>query len=181
MKLKGIKSLTIYCASSSKIDKKYINLGNKIGEIIAKNNINLTYGGGNNGLMGVISNSVKLNGGYVTGIIPRFLVSTENLNTKIDKIIKVKNMSERKKLLLEKGDAILTLPGGPGTLEEIAEIISWLNLGIHSKPIIIFNYNSFWNKLILLYKQMYKQKFINTKYNNLFYLIDNISQFKKLF
>ena len=130
--------------------------------------------------MGALSNSVKSNGGYVVGIIPIFLKNSENLNMNIDEVITVKNMATRKKILLKKGDAIMALPGGPGTLEEITEIISWSNLGLHSKPIILFNYNNFWNQLINTYKKMFKEKFINKNDNELFYIVTSFNKFKNL-
>ena len=103
MKLKSIKSITIYCSSSNKINKKYLHLAKKLGTYLALRKINLVYGGGSNGLMGEISKNVKLNGGFVTGIIPKFLQTKENLNKNVDKIIIVNNMAERKKLLFKNG------------------------------------------------------------------------------
>ena len=140
----------------------------------------MIYGGGKNGLMGEVARSSKNNGGYVEGIIPKFLRSKENINKNLDKIIITKNMSERKKLLYEKGDAFLALPGGPGTIEEITEIISWLNLGLHKKPIIIFNYNKFWTPLINMYKKTYLKKFNHIKIESLFYCVNSVGQLKKL-
>ena len=181
MKLNKIKSMTVYCSSSNNIDKRYREIAKRLGSYLGKNNINLVYGGGSNGLMGEIAKSVKSSGGYVIGIIPKFLKTQENINTKMDKMIIVNNMSIRKKKLFEKGDAFIALPGGPGTIEEITEVISWHNLNIHKKPIILINDNKYWDPLIKIYKKAYKERFLDINYKNLFYSAKNISEFKKLF
>ena len=180
MKLKLIKSITIYCSSSNKINKKYIFMAKKLGVYLANKKIKLVYGGGSNGLMGEISRSMKLNGGFVTGVIPKFLKTKENLNKNIDNIIIVSDMAERKKILFEKADAFIALPGGPGTIEEITEIISWYNLGLHKKPIILFNHDNFWNPLIKMYSKTYKKNFVDKDYNKLFYVLKNFSDIKKI-
>ena len=181
MIIKNIKSITVYCSSSNKISKKYKKQAKNIGIFISKKKIKLIYGGGKNGLMGEVARGVKENKGYVIGIIPEFLKTKENMNTKIDQIIITKDMHKRKNLLYKKGDAILALPGGPGTIEEITEIISWLNLNIHSKPIILFNYKNFWDPLIKMYNKVYDNKFNSKKSKSLFYCVNNISEFKKMF
>ena len=95
--------------------------------------------------MGEVAKSVRLNGGFVTGVIPKFLKITENVYQDANETIVVNSMSKRKELLYKKADAFIALPGGPGTIEEITEIISWFNLGLHCKPVILFNYNEFWD------------------------------------
>ena len=101
--------------------------------------------------MGKLSNVALKNGSNVIGVIPEFLKIGENLNLDISKTIIVKTMSQRKKILFEKGDAFLILPGGSGTIEEATEVISWKILGVHKKPIIIFNFENYWNSMIEMY------------------------------
>ena len=180
MKFQSIKSITIYCSSSNKISKTYKKLANNLGLYLAKNNINLVYGGGSNGLMGEVAKSVRLNGGFVTGVIPKFLKITENVYQDANETIVVNSMSKRKELLYKKADAFIALPGGPGTIEEITEIISWFNLGLHCKPVILFNYNEFWEPLIRMYKKIYREKFIEKKHNKIFYSVKNMSEIKKI-
>ena len=120
-----IKSLTIYCSSSEKLDQKFYDLSEKIGNFLGQNQITIIYGGGNIGLMGKLSNAALKNEANVIGIIPEFLKKGENLNLDISNTIIVKTMSQRKKILFEKGDAFLILPGGSGTIEEATEVISW--------------------------------------------------------
>ena len=181
MNLKSIKSVTVYCSSSNNVNKKFFKLAKDLGVFLAYKNIRIIYGGGSSGLMGTVSRNAILNGGKVTGIIPDFLVSKENINYKISKIIVVKSMSVRKKLLFNNGDAFIALPGGPGTLEEIVEIISWHNLNLHSKPIILINYNNYWQPLLNMYKNFYKKKFMENKLQSIFYSVKTLNELKKLF
>lgn len=176
-----IKSLTIYCSSSENLSKDFYDLSEKIGVFLGQNNISIIYGGGNTGLMGKISNSAYKNGSTVIGIIPRFLIKTENINYNISKTIIVKNMSERKRLLFEKGDAFLILPGGSGTIEEATEIISWKILGIHTKPIIIFNYKNYWQSLYDIYQNAKKSKFGKINLQSISINVKTLSKFKSLF
>ena len=175
-----IKSLTIYCSSSEKLDQKFYILTKKIGVFLAQNDITIVYGGGNIGLMGKLSNAALKTGGKVIGVIPEFLKKGENINLNNSKTIVVKTMSQRKKILFEKGDAFLILPGGSGTIEEATEIISWKFLGIHKKNIIIFNFDNYWLPLMDMYKKAeennFGNKFLNT---NLQSICDNINSFEE--
>ena len=175
-----IKSLTIYCASSNNLDKKYYDLSIQIGEFLGKKNITIIYGGGSIGMMGHISRSSMKVGGKVVGVIPKFLDKKEIINNDITETIIVKNMSERKEKLFQLGDSFLILPGGSGTIEEATEIISWKFLGIHKKNIIIFNFDNYWLPLMDMYKKAeennFGNKFLNT---NLQSICDNINSFEE--
>ena len=172
-----IKSLTIYCSSSENLTKNYYNLADKIGVYLAKKSIKIIYGGGKAGLMGKISDSAMKVGGEVVGIIPKFLATKEKINNKITKTIIVNNISIRKKKLINMGDAFLILPGGSGTIEEAAEVISWKILGIHNKKIIIFNFNDFWDPLIQMYDKAKNKKFGNKNLQNICIPIRTFKEF----
>ena len=176
-----IKSLTIYCSSSNKISKDYYDLAENIGQFLAKKSIKIIYGGGEKGLMGKIAKSSINMGGKVIGIIPKNLIIKEKINYKNTKTIVVNNMSIRKKKLFEMGDAYLILPGGQGTIEEAAEVISWKNLGIHNKEIIIFNFKNFWDPLIKMYKEIKIKNFANKNLQNICIHIKTIEEFIKYF
>ena len=176
-----IKSLTIYCSSSDKLDQTFYDLAEKIGFFLGKNQITIIYGGGNVGLMGKLSNSALKNGSNVIGVIPEFLIKEENLNTNISKTIIVKTMSERKKILFEKGDAFLILPGGSGTIEEATEVISWKILGIHNKPIIIFNFENYWNSMIEMYDYAKNNKFGYKNLQSVYKIVKSFEEFSLLF
>tara|TARA_Y100000590_G_scaffold453148_1_gene597638 strand:- start:1157 stop:1696 length:540 start_codon:yes stop_codon:yes gene_type:complete len=176
-----IKSLTIYCSSSNNLNKKFYNICEKIAIFLAQKKISIIYGGGNIGMMGKISNLAIKRHAKVIGIIPEFLKKGENINKKISKIIVVKTMSERKKKLFNKGDAFLILPGGSGTIEEATEIISWKVLGIHNKPIIIFNYRNYWKPLLEMYEKSKKLNFSKNNLQSTFINVKTFSEFKSLF
>ncbi len=176
-----IKSLTIYCSSSKKLDKKFYNLTEKIGIFLGQKQITIIYGGGNIGLMGKLSNAALKMGANVIGVIPEFLKKGENINLDISKTIIVKTMSQRKKILFEKADAFLILPGGSGTIEEAAEVISWKFLGIHNKPIIIFNFDNYWNSMIEMYDNAKKNKFGDKNLQSIFRTVKTFEEFSLLF
>jgi len=176
-----IKSLTIYCSSSNLLDKKYYNLATQIGEFLGKKKISIVYGGGKVGMMGKISHASINSGGEVIGIIPKFLSSIEIIDSNISKIIIVKDMSERKKKLFQMGDAFLILPGGAGTIEEATEIISWSNLKLHNKSIIIFNFENYWNSMIKMYNNVIKKKFGENNLHSICKIVKNFDEFSTLF
>ena len=176
-----IKSLTIYCSSSKNLDQEFFDLAEEIGVFLGKSKISIIYGGGNIGLMGKVSNVAYKNGSEVIGIIPEFLKIEENINYNISQTIIVQNMSDRKKMLFDKGDAFLILPGGSGTIEEATEIISWKLLDLHNKPIIIFNYKDYWKSLFELYQNAKKLNFGNKNLQTISIVIKTLTEFKSLF
>ena len=176
-----IKSLTIYCSSSNNLDQKFLNLAEEIGIFLGQKKISIIYGGGNTGLMGKVSNVALKQGAKVIGIIPDFLKKGENINYNISQTIIVQTMSERKKILFEKGDAFLILPGGSGTIEEATEVISWKILGLHNKPIIIFNFQNYWQSLFDIYENAKKLNFGNRNLQSISINVKTLSEFKSFF
>ena len=162
----NIKSLTIYCSSSDNLEEMYYLKSIEISKIIANYKLSIVYGGGKVGIMGEIAKTFMKLKVDVTGIIPDFLATKELMFNEINHLKIVKDMSERKKLLFEMGDAFLVLPGGTGTLEEISEVLSWKVLGIHNKPIVFLNINNFWNpffeQLIAISKNNFGDKNLQT-------------------
>jgi len=127
---------------------------------MAEQGINLVYGGGNVGLMGTVARSVLDHGGYVTGIIPDFLKSREKLLDDVQETVVVPDMHTRKRLMFERADAFVALPGGIGTLEELVEQMTWAQLGQHTKPIMLLSVKGFWKPLLTLFAHMREQGFI---------------------
>lgn len=157
--------ICVYCGSQSGQNPAYREAAHTLGQSMARAGIELVYGGGTNGLMGAVADAVMSGGGKVTGIIPEFLVSKEATSqalTKIDDLIVTKNMHERKHLMFDKSDAFVALPGGIGTLEELIEIMTWAQLGRHSKPIVFADIEGFWQPLKTLITHMGSQGFIHT-------------------
>ncbi len=155
-----IRKICVYCGSGIGADPVFMEMAQKFGAEMARHKIGLVYGGGNLGLMGAIARSVLENGGHVTGIIPEFLKTKEQMLEGAQELIITNNMHERKMLMFEKSDAFVALPGGIGTLEELVEQMTWAQLQQHNKPIIIANIAKFWDPLLTLITHMRENGFI---------------------
>jgi uncharacterized protein (TIGR00730 family) len=158
--MKNPLSICVYCGSGFGTDPAFKIAANELGKSMAEAGTRLVYGGGNVGLMGEVAKAVKDNGGYVTGIIPRFLKDREIMFEDADENIVVDDMHTRKRLMYEKSDAFVALPGGVGTLEELIEQLTWAQLGRHTKPIVIADIKGFWRPLITLMAHMRNFEFI---------------------
>ena len=168
----NIRKVCVFCASSPKIDGIYLKDASEIGKILAENNITVNYGGGAVGLMGYLADSMMNNGGTVNGIIPLFMKEREWAHTNISNLRVVKDMHERKRLLIEDTDAVIALPGGVGTLEELAEVMTLKQLGMYLKPVIILNTNGFYNELILFLTKMIRENFMHHIHKDLWLLVN---------
>jgi uncharacterized protein (TIGR00730 family) len=155
-----IKTVCVYCGSGPGTNPRFIEGAIAFGKILAENGIRLVYGGGSMGLMGAVANSVLDHGGLVTGIIPDFLTTRESALTRTQELVVTPDMHERKRLMFERSDAFVALPGGIGTLEEFVEQLTWKQLGRHSKPVLLANIEGFWEPLLVLLAHMRATQFI---------------------
>jgi uncharacterized protein (TIGR00730 family) len=155
-----IKSICVYCASGPGTKPIFMASARMFGRILAENGIRLVYGGGSIGLMGALAESVLDHGGFVTGVIPDFLVNREHMMQRAQERIVTRDMHERKRTMFERADAFVALPGGVGTLEELVEQLTWAQLGRHRKPIAIANIDGFWDSLCALLDHMKALQFI---------------------
>ncbi len=155
-----LKAICVYCGSGPGSNPKFVEFARSFGRILAENNIRLVYGGGSIGLMGAIADSVIDHGGQVTGIIPDFLKAREMMFRRAQEIVVTRDMHERKRLMFERADAFVALPGGVGTLEELVEQMTWAQLGRHKKPILMVNVDRFWDPLCALLDHMRDMQFI---------------------
>ena len=155
-----IKALTVFCGSKSGNDPAFEGDAKLLGFLMAKHNITLVYGGGNKGIMGSVANAVLEKNGKVIGIIPQRLTDWEVQHTGITELIVVEDMHARKKILYERCDAAIVLPGGFGTLDEMFEMLTWNQLSIHDKQIFILNTNGFYNALLEHIRMMQQQGFL---------------------
>lgn len=155
-----IKTICVYCGSGPGTNPHFIETAKALGKIFAENKIRLVYGGGSLGLMGAVATSALDNGGMVTGIIPDFLTMRENALTRVQEMIVTPDMHQRKRLMFERSDAFVALPGGIGTLEELVEQLTWQQLGRHSKPVLLANIDGFWEPLLSLLAHMRATQFI---------------------
>jgi uncharacterized protein (TIGR00730 family) len=155
-----IRSVCVYCGSSAGDDPDFAAAARALGTAIAHDGVRLVYGGGGVGLMGAVAHAAMDAGGVVTGIIPDFLVERERALEGARDVIVVKDMHERKRLLFENADAFVVLPGGIGTLEEMVEQLSWIQLQRHKKPLLVVNLKGFWNPFIALIEHLIARGFI---------------------
>ena len=143
-----IRSLCVYCGSSVGRDPAHREAAAAVGTLMAASGVRLVYGGGAVGLMGVVADAVMAGGGEVIGVIPKGLFSNEVGHQGITELVEVDSMHQRKQRMAEEADAFLALPGGLGTLEELAEITTWAQLGIHAKPVGVLDLDGFWQPLL---------------------------------
>lgn len=171
-----MKSITVFCGSSFGSDEIYKEQAILLGQTLAKQNIQLIYGGANVGLMGAVADGVLLEGGKVIGVLPHFLQSKEIAHQDLTELILVETMHERKTKMNDLCDGVIVLPGGYGTLEEFFEMITWAQLGLHKKPIAILNINRFYDDLIKLVQNMVDKGFLKQINQEMLLVSDSIDE-----
>jgi hypothetical protein len=149
-----LRTVCVFCGSSTPPDARYAEAARALGALLAQREIGLVYGGGSVGLMGELADAALAAGGRVTGVIPVGLFSREIGHTGLSELREVGSMHERKQLMYDLSDAFIALPGGLGTLEELAEVATWSQLGLHSKPIVLLDVDGFWEPLVTQLDQM---------------------------
>ncbi|WP_155203481.1 TIGR00730 family Rossman fold protein [Xanthovirga aplysinae] len=162
-----IQNVGVFCASSTKVDPIYFETADKLGRLFAENNIQLIYGGGAKGLMGQIGDSVMNSGGKAIGIIPEFMIQVEWQHKGLTEIIITQDMRERKSLIMEKSNALVALPGGCGTLEELFEALTLKRLGQFVHPIVIVNVKGYYDPLIEMLNRSIEENFMHKNHQNL--------------
>ena len=175
-----IENVAVFCASSDGVDPEIFKMARIVGEVLAKRDIRLIYGGSKLGLMGQVAAGVMENGGFVTGVIPEFLKTKEVVHTELDRLITTKDMHERKLTMNELSDAFITLPGGFGTLEELFEIVTWSQLGLHRKPIGLLNTNGFYDDLLSMLRNMTAKGLLKEENLEILLVADSIEELLKL-
>ena len=159
-----IKNVCVYSASSTKIAPVYFAVAEELGRLLASQGINLLNGAGSIGLMGATSNATLEAGGTVTGVIPRFMVEQNWHHTGLTQLIETETMHERKQLMAELSDGVIALPGGCGTMEELLEIITWKQLGLYLKPIVILNIQGFYDPLLEMMERAIDGNFMRSEH-----------------
>ncbi|MDF2932285.1 MAG: family protein YvdD [Chryseobacterium sp.] len=155
-----MKSITVFCGSSFGSEDIYKEQATLLGQTLAKQNIQLVYGGANVGLMGAVADGVLSEGGKAIGVLPHFLQSKEIAHKDLTELILVETMHERKTKMNDLCDGVIVLPGGYGTLEEFFEMITWAQLGLHKKPIAVLNIDGFYDDLIKMVQTMVDKGFL---------------------
>jgi uncharacterized protein (TIGR00730 family) len=162
-----MKSLCVYCGSSSGITPNYADAARKLAQALVERKIALVYGGGNVGLMGIIADEVMRLGGHVTGVIPKALVRKEVGHRQITELHVVENMHERKAMMADLADGFIAMPGGIGTLEELFEVMTWAQLGFHDKPIGVLNVDGYYDALLAFLQHTVQQGFLRPQHASL--------------
>jgi len=157
-----IRKVCVYCGSSPGRDPAFVAAATRLGEILADAGVGLVYGGGSGGLMGAIATAMQARGGEVIGVIPAFLTVRENMFKGAHELVVTDDMHERKRIMFERSDAFVALPGGIGTLEGLVEQLTWAQLGRHKKPILVANINGFWDSLLGVFADMDQTGFIHS-------------------
>jgi len=178
--MSSIQSILVYCGSAKGRNSVYTEAAQRLGSVLAADKIQLIYGGGSIGLMGVVADAVMKNRGEVFGVIPKFLNVKEVGHGGLTSLIEVSTMHERKAKMEEMCDAAIALPGGYGTLDELFEILTWSQLGLHKKPIGILNVNGYFNGLIAQLDTMVKEGFLSPANRRLLVESDDVTELLNL-
>lgn len=167
-----IKAVCVFCGASNAVPGTFLDVGKTFGGMLVENSIKLVYGGGDCGIMGAVANAVLREKGYVTGVFPRSLKDLESEHASLSEIIMVESMHERKRIMFERSDAIVVLPGGFGTMDEMFEIITWRQLRFHQKPIVILNHQGYWNPLIRLMDSIIDTGFAREEVRSFYHVVE---------
>ncbi len=169
-----VKSVAVYCSASANIDEHFFEKGKVLAKDIAKRGMRLVYGGGHVGLMGVVADEVMANGGDVLGVTTKHLDQYEVGHTGVTELKIADDMHARKNMMFEEADGFIIMPGGFGTLEELFEVITWKQIGLHDKPIVIVNVDGFWDPLKDLMDTIIKKKFASATDDAIVCFVDKV-------
>ncbi len=175
----AIKTVCVYCGSSAHVSDVYKQATVELGTYLSQQGVGVVYGGGRVGLMGLLADTVVENKGSVIGIIPEYLVYKEIQHEHLTEMHVVDSMHTRKRMMVDKSDAFIILPGGFGTLDEAFEIMTWRQLGMHQKPVVFLNVNNYWDKLFDLVDHIATEKFSGAESRNLFSIAETMADLPK--
>lgn len=171
-----MKSVTVFCGSSFGLHEIYKTQAMLVGETLAQRKIKIIYGGAKVGLMGVVADAALRLGGEVIGVLPRFLSSKEIAHERLTELVMVESMHERKTKMHDLSDGIIALPGGFGTMEELFEVLTWAQLGLHRKPIGLLNIDGYYDHLNMLIRTMVEKEFLKEINQKMLLISSSISQ-----
>jgi hypothetical protein len=169
-----IRAVCVYCGSAARVPERYRATARRLGGLLAEHDIELIYGGGRVGLMGVVADAVLAGGGRAVGIIPDHIMALEVEHRGLSELVVVSGMHERKYAMFGRADAFVVLPGGLGTLDEMIEILTWKQLALHDKPVVLVNDGGYWQPLLGLVDHMIGQGFARSQHRRLFRVVDTV-------
>ncbi|UEM20165.1 TIGR00730 family Rossman fold protein [Skermanella mucosa] len=172
--MKDLTSICVYCGSSSRVSDTYKDAAHLLGTLIGQSGRQLVYGGGRVGLMGIVADAAIAAGGPVVGIIPEHIQVLEVEHTGLTELLVVDSMHTRKRLMVDRSDAFVVLPGGLGTLDETFEILTWKQLHLHDKPVVIANIDGYWDPFEALLDHMIAQGFAQPGHRKLFTVVNRV-------
>jgi len=175
LEVRGIRRLCVYCGSSDAVDARYKQAAKELGGRLAEAGVELVYGGGRVGLMGLLADAVLSANGTVIGVIPRRLVDAEVAHTGVTELVVVDSMHDRKEQMAERADGFAILPGGIGTLDEFFEIVSWKQLSLHDKPIVLVDIADYWAPLRALLDHIVVNGFARPRTRGLLHVVPSVS------
>lgn len=165
-----IKTVCVYSASSTKIDAAYVEAARELGSLLGRKRIRVVNGAGNRGLMKAVADAALAEGGEVTGVIPRFMVEQGWHHTGLTRLVEVESMHRRKQVMADMSDAVIALPGGCGTLEELLEIITWKQLGLYLNPIVVLNTNGYYAPLLEMLGRAVEENFMRVQHGDIWHV-----------
>ena len=174
--MNNINSVCVYCGSSSKGRGSHHDAARRLGSLLAKRDVRLIFGGGRVGLMGILADAVLAGGGKVTGVIPKFLEEREVGHSGCTELVITDSMHSRKQRMAELADGFVILPGGLGTLDETFEIVTWRQLGLHDKPIVVVDIDGYWRPLEALIDNMIAENYVRAEHRSLFHMVGSIEE-----
>lgn len=173
--MSSISSICVFCGASDNVEEHYFDEGKRFGKFLAERNIRLVYGGANCGIMGAIANGALEHGGKVTGVFPSILDGLEAAHSNLTEIITVDDMHTRKMTMFEKSDAFIVFPGGFGTMDETFEVITWKQLQTHKKPVVIYNYNNYWDLWIEFTEHIISKGFASEDTRDMYNIVNTMN------
>ncbi|WP_028467412.1 TIGR00730 family Rossman fold protein [Nisaea denitrificans] len=172
--MKEKKSICVFCGSSGRVDEAYRQAATQFGTLVGENGFDLVYGGGHVGLMGITADAALAAGASVLGVIPKFLQEYEVGHDGLNELIVTDNMHDRKRIMYERSDAFVILPGGLGTMDETFEVVTWTQLGLSAKPVVVANINGFWDPLIALVDHLVETGFARDENRSILQIADSV-------
>jgi uncharacterized protein (TIGR00730 family) len=174
------RSLCVFCGAQNAVDAAHLSMGTQVGTAIAQSGLRLVFGGGDCGMMGAVANATMKAGGEAIGVFPHHLRTHEAEHTGLTETIIVGSMHERKKLMFDLSDMFAILPGGFGTMDEMFEILTWRQIGLHEKPVFIFNHLGYWNPLIAMMEHIIEQRFAKPINREFYQVVETLDELVKV-
>ena len=178
--MKNCKNVAVFCAASEEIDKKYRDEACEVGAMIGAVGATLIYGGARAGLMEATAAAVKEAGGRVVGVVPQVLVERNRVSALLDETVLVRDLSERKDIMVQRSDVLVALPGGIGTLDEVFHTMAAATIGFHKKRVVLYNVCGFWNGLLEVLQQMSQAAFVRGNLCDFLVVAENLDELKKI-